>query len=275
VSVALLFVQRRGRPGVKDAGSRGLTSEMAALWKPFLESDAPLLISFEIRLFFYAPSTGLVVRDFQVNRAADARSSGPLAGFKTRMGAHELRETSDYADFGAVHAVFLLGRILTPLRRDIVLKHSDTLGWEDIWNSNIIFVGKPNLSSTIRYVLKEADFVDDESGVIRNLHPLPNESTEYRCATTHGTGEKFGLITVLPGPQPSHHMMILGGSGSEILWALAETVTNPVHVKEIVSHIQQPSGECPPAYQVVIQATFESNVPIRIRYVTHRASRLS
>jgi hypothetical protein len=52
-------------------------------------------------------------------------------------------------------------------------------------------------------------------------------------------------------------------------------VTNPIHVKEIVSHIRLPSGECPPAYQVVVQMTFESYVPVKIRYVTHRISKAS
>ena len=57
------------------------------------------------------------------------------------------------------------------------------------------------------------------------------------------------------------------------MWALAESVTNPTRVKEIVSHIILPSGECPPALQVIIEATFESNVPVHIRYVTHRVSK--
>jgi hypothetical protein len=275
-AASFLFLYReRARPSLKRITARALTPEMAALWRPFLESDAPLLISFEIRLFFYAPATGLVVRDFQINSSADLAGSKPLAGFQTRMRTRDLRATSDYADFGAVHAVFLLGRLLTPQRRDIVLKHSGTLGWEDIWNSNIIFVGKPNLNPSIRYALKEADFIDDESGIIRNLHPLPGEPAEYRCATTHGAGEKYALVTVLPGPQPGRHMMILGGSGSELSWALAECVTNPAHVSEIVSRLRLPSGECPPGFQVVIQATFESNVPIKIRYVTHRVSKVS
>ncbi len=274
VSSYIVYLARE-RPGAREVGARGLTPEMAALWKPFLESDAPLLISFEIRLFFYAPATGLVVRDFQTNQLADATRSKPLAGFQARMSTHDLQETSDYADFGAVHAVFLLGRLLTPQRKDIALKHSGALGWEDIWNSNIIFIGKPNLNPTIQFAFKEADFIDNESGIIRNLHPLPSEPAEYRCATTHGSGEKYALITVSPGPQPGHHMMILGGSGAELMWALAECVTNPAHVKEIVSHVRLPSGECPPAYQVVIQAMFESNVPVKIRYVTHRVSRPS
>jgi hypothetical protein len=42
-----------------------------------------------------------------------------------------------------------------------------------------------------------------------------------------------------------------------------------VRVKEIVSHVLTPAGTLPAAFQVLIEATFESNVPISIRYVTH------
>jgi hypothetical protein len=274
VSAQFHFLYRaRRQPSPQATRDRGLTPELAALWKPFLDSDAPLLISYETRLAFSAPSTGLVVRDFRTNQVAEAAQSRPLAAFRARMGARDMQPTFDYADFGAVHAAFLLGRLLTPQRPDVGLKHAGNLGWEDIWNSNIIFIGKPNLNASIRHVLKGTDFADDELGLIRNLHPRPGESLEYRSATTHGSGEKYALITVMPGPQPGHHMMILGGSGSELMWALAECVTNRAHVKEIVARLCLPSGECPPAFQVVIQAAFESNVPIKIRYVTHRVSR--
>jgi hypothetical protein len=247
------------------------TRELEALWKPFLDSDAPLLIAFETRLFFYAPPTGLVVRDYQTNEPADAPRSQPLAAFQERMGVQELQDRFDYADVGAVHAAFLLGRLLG---RDIGLKHSNSLGWQDIWNSNVIFLGKPNLNPTIRYSLEGKDFVETAYGAgIRNLHPLPGEPELYRMATTHGAGEKYGLITVLPGPQPGRRMMILSSSGAEFTWALAEAVTNPARVQEIMSHVIPPSGECPPAFQVVISATFESNVPVKIRYVTHRVSK--
>ena len=36
-----------------------------------------------------------------------------------------------------------------------------------------------------------------------------------------------------------------------------------------MSHVLPPSGEPPATFQVLIEATFESNVPIDIRYVTH------
>jgi hypothetical protein len=270
-SAVLVFYATRTKTPDKAADARIWTPEMKAFWQPFLSNSTPLVISFEIRLFFYSPGTGLVVRDYQINHQTDLSKSKPLASFQKHMGAAELQQTSDYADFGAVHAAFLLGRLLSTQNVEAGLKHSDSLGWEDLWNSNVIFIGKPDLNPAIRSALKSTNFADDERGSIRNLHPLPGEATLYSSAATHGTGIKHALITVMPGPQSGRHVMILSGAGSEFLWALAQYVTNPAHVKELISHVHLPSGELPSAFQVVIEATFESNVPIKIRYVTHRA----
>jgi hypothetical protein len=272
VGLVALVLVARGRPPGFVHGLRAdlATPEMQALWRPFVDSDAPLLISFETRLFFFSPGTGLVVRDYRTNQPAQAAESKPLLEFQQKMGAPELEERFDYADFGAVHAAFLLGRLLG---REVGLKHSSSLGWQDIWNSNIVFLGKPNLNPTIRATLEGREFAETEHGsVIRNLHPLPGEPELYRNPTTHGMGEKYGLVTVLPGPQPGRRMMILSSSAAELMWALAEAVTSPARVHEILSHVLLPTGEFPPSFQVVVAATFESNVPVRIRYVTHRVS---
>lgn len=262
----------QGKASRNDPRKNVPSPEMAALWKPFLESDAPLLLAFDLRPFFYAPTTGLVVRDSETNSLVDAAKSEKLIQFQQRMVVPELQVRFDYADFGTVHAAFLIGRHLHFEQRDVGLKHSSALGWDDVWNSNIIFLGKPNLNPAIRSILMERDFVEEQLGVIRNLHPLPGESLEYRSATTHGSGEKYALITVLPGPQLERRIMILAGCGAELMWALAEFVTSVPRVKEVVSHLRLPSGEFPSMFQVVIQATFESNVPLKIRYVTHRSS---
>jgi len=263
--------EKRGRILVATDFSPASQEAVRTALRMARSADAPLLIAFETRLFFFAPATGLVVRDYLTNQPADAARSKVLQAFQERMAAPELQERFDYADYGAVHAAFLLGRLLG---REVGLKHSNSLGWEDIWNSNIIFLGKPNLNPSIRYSLEGKDFVETEHGAaIRNLHPLPGEPELYRMAATHGAGEKYGLITVLPGPQPGRRMMILSSSAAELMWALAEAVTSPARVQEIMSRVIPPSGEAPPAFQVVIAATFESNVPVRIRYVTHRVSK--
>ena len=269
VGVFMGFRSLAPKPVASGLAPRAATREMEALWKPFLDSNVPLLISFEIRLFLYAPSTGLVVRDSQANQKEDVATSKPLSAFRERMQADKLIETYDYADVGAVQAAFLLGRLLN---REVSLKYASALGWEDVWNSNVIFVGKSTVHPAIRRVLSDAqlDFVESNFGAaVRNLHPLAGESGEYPNAATHGAGKKYGIISVLPGPQPGHHMMILTGSGAELMWALAQSVADPARLKDIMSHVLSPSGDCPAAFQVLIEATFESNVPISTRYVTH------
>src|SRR4051812_15396174 len=202
--VALLafgwWASRRKTPQTGLA-ARASTHEMEALWRPFLDPATPLLLSFEIRLFLYAPATGLVVRDFQTNQKDEIAGSKPLTAFRERMGADQLIETHDYADVGAVQAAFLLGRTLD---REVSLKYASALGWEDIWNSNVIFVGKSTVHPAIRRVLHDADldFSDtDLGGAVRNRHPQPGESAEYPNAATHGSGKKYGVVSVLPGPQ--------------------------------------------------------------------------
>jgi hypothetical protein len=267
------FRATRSQPAVSGLAARASTREMNALWRPFVEGNAPLLISFDIRMFLYAPGTGLVVRDFQTNQRDDVARSKALTAFRERMGADELVPTYDYADAGAVQAAFLLGHVLT---RDVGLKYSSALGWEDIWNSNVVFVGKSDVNPAIRQVMRagELDFVDSDFGwEVRNLRPQSGESAEYRNAATHGAGKKYGVITVLPGPQPGRHMMLLTGSGAELMWALAQSVADPAREREIFSRLLLPSGELPGSFQVLIEAMFESNVPISIHYVTHHVYR--
>jgi hypothetical protein len=265
--------ERAALPPAPGGLARGepapLTPELAALWRPLLESDAPLLIVFEVRLFFFAPATGLVVRDYRANDAADAARSEPLSSFRRRMGAAELIETRDYADFGAVHAAFVLGRLLSTSRRDVGLKHSSSLDWQDLWNSNVVFIGKGE-HDPIRDLLAGKAFHADQDGVVHNARPLPGEAAQYHSATSHGEGEKHALITRVRGPQAGRHLLLLTSSAAELMWALAESVTNPVHVRELLTHLRAPSGEYPEEFQILIRATFRSNVPVEIRYVTHR-----
>lgn len=253
--------------GAGDPGA--LTPELEALWAPFLTGSSPLLIVFEVRLFFYAPSTGLVVRDHRTNDPADAAGSEPLAAFQRQMGAAELRETRDYADFGAVHAAFLLGRLLSTRPVDVGLKHSSSLDWQDVWNSHLVFIGKPD-HPIIRSLLADKSFQVDDSGAILNAEPATNEEARYQSAATHGFGEKHALLTRLRGPQPGRYSLLLTSAAAELMWALAESVTNPGHAARILSHLRTPSGEYPDEFQIVILARFHSNVPVEIRYVAHR-----
>lgn len=243
---------------------------MQRLWGPILDGSAPVIVSFHTRLFLFAPATELVIRDYRVNETRDIPDSPYLADFRARMGADTLVETYDYSDVGAVRAAFLFGRLLGSAA---TLKDSRTLDWEDLWNSHVVFVGKAGDNAAIHKLLNDADldFVDDASGtIVRNRRPQLGEAEVYRNAATHGAGKKYGLVTVLPGPQARHRMVLLTASAAELEGALAYTVTDPERVAELMERVALLSGACPSAFQVLLEVSFAANVPTNIRAVAHR-----
>lgn len=256
------------RPAVADAS--GLASaELSALWEPFLSNQAPLLIVFDVRLFFYAPGTDLVVRHYLTNDPGELGQSAPLARFSEQMQSKDLEERRDYADFGAVHAAFSFGRLLAGRKFEVGLKHSHRLDWHDIWNSNIVFVGKADTTPIVSSLLRDLPFFD-RGTLISNVRPAEGEPAAFPSAPTHGLGQKHALITRIPSPQSGLQMLLLTGSSAEMMWALGEAVTNPHYTKELMGQLELSPGEYAAAFQVVIRAEFQSNVPVRITPAAQR-----
>ena len=222
-------------------------ADLSTFWSPFLDSRVPLILSYETRPV--------------------GKATGNQSGETEQI--PEFAEARDFADAGSIHAVFLLTQMFAGRQRPIALKRAGSLAWDDIWSSNVIFIGRPNLRPGMKYDLGTGDFAE-AGDRIRNLRPGPGEAAEYLTNGTRGAGEKYAIITREPGPQTGHSILILEGAGSEYGWALAEYITNPADVRELLSRLRASSGgKLPEAFQMLIRATFDSNVPVRIQYVTH------
>jgi hypothetical protein len=263
------------RPRRAPAGSRSdlWTPEMETFWKPFLSADNPLMFTYSSRFFLLAPPLDLMVRNWRTNNMSDVDQSAPLLRFKQQMGAEQFVETRNYVDFGALYSVFLLMRNVGPRLRQISLKNAKDLDWTDVFSDNVIFVGGiANADARLRRLLEAADFSEDATGVT-NLHPKPGEQPFYPVAhiSANGAndGDKYALLSRFPGPQRGRYVMLLGSAHSELPWALAEYVTNPISMRELVQRLKLPSGDLPDAFQVLLRVTLQAQVPVRIRYVTH------
>jgi hypothetical protein len=251
----------------------GWTQELQMFWKPFLADDAPLLFTYQSRFFLLAPPLELMVRNYRTNSMSDIPQSPALQQFQKQMGVESFVETRNYVDFGAVNSVFLLTRALGRRQNQISIKRSDDLDWTDIFNDNVIFVGGLAAAAPrLKKLLESGDFTEDAMGVT-NLRPKPGELKSYRVAHLNSKGandgDKYALLSRFPGPRPGHYIMLLGSAHSELPWALAEYVTNPVSMRELMQHLKTPSGELPESFQVVLQVTLQSQVPVRVRYATH------
>jgi len=246
---------------------------MEAFWKPFLSTNTPLMLTYNSRLFLLALPLDLMVRNWQTNEMSEVPQSAALLQFQKQMGVERLVETRNYVDFGAMYSVFLLTRTLDRRQSQISLKASKDLAWADVFNDNIIFVGgMSSADPRLRRVQEAGDFVEHVEG-IANLHPKSGELAFYPVAHSSKTGandgDKYAVLSRFPGPQRGRCIMLIGSAHSELPWALAEYVTNPLSVGELMQHVKLPSGELPEAFQVLLRVTLQAQVPVRIRYVTH------
>jgi len=204
---------------------------------------------------------------------SDVPRSPALMQFQKQMGAESLVETRNYVDFGTVYSVFLLTRTLGRRQNQISVKESRDLAWSDVFNNNIVFVGgMASADPRLRRVQEAGDFVEGAGGIV-NLFPKAGEQRRYSIAhpsrTGSNDGDKYAVLSRFPGPQHGRYVILLGSAQSELPWALAEYITNPISMREMMQHIRLPSGELPEAFQVVLRVTLQSQVPVRIAYVTH------
>jgi hypothetical protein len=238
-----------------------------------LDSKAPILVSFQTRLFLRVGP--LNVRDWRVNAMSVIEGSESLMLMKQFFDAPQLYENRDYIDFGAANAVFQLSKLLATRKQNIFAKRSTDVTWEDLKTNNVITIGKPEADPTVSRWLAKGKFMQ-VGGSIRNLHPAPGELSEWAdradpADSSQNWTEKYALITMIPGLEPGNWVMSMAGSGSEHPWAMADYFTNPEHAKDFIRRARLPSGKLPAAYQLVIRADFKSQTPVKVAYVAHRS----
>jgi hypothetical protein len=247
------------------------TPELETLWKPMVDSKAPILISFQNRLFLRVGP--LNVRDWKVNTIDRVETSEPLMRLKRLFNVPQVYEDRNYVDFGAANAVFQLSRLLATRKQNISAKRSTDVTWDDLKTKNVIVIGKPDADPTVSRWLARGKFME-AGGRIRNLHPAAGELNEWVDDAGDGSqnwARKYALITMLAGPGNANWVMSMSGSGSEHPWAMADYLTSPEHVRELVRHLRLSSGKLPSTWQVVIRAEFKSQMPVKVAYVAHRS----
>jgi len=251
----------------------GWSPDLEAIWKPLIDSKAPILVSFQTRLFLRIGPVN--VRDWHVDTIGAVERSEALMRIKQLFNAPQLYENHDYVDFGSANAVFQLSKLLATRKTNILAKRSTDVTWDDMKADNVIIMGKPEADPTVSLWLAKGQFLES-GGHIRNLHPAAGEVSEWVDHADPGDSsqrwaQKYALITMLPGPGQGNWVMSMAGSGSEHPWAIAEYFTNPEDAKDLVRHLRLPSGRLPASYQVVIRADFKAQIPVKVTYVAHRS----
>jgi len=247
--------------------------EFHEFWRPFVDSKKPAVIVLGSPMFVRFNSH--YFRNPAANDWTDAEREIPLAELgKVLQSPTPPSPTYRWTPFGEAAASFRLAAVLGPLK-ELVLKRSTSLSWEDVRASNLIFLGPAKFNRQLPDLPVEQDFVI-ERGAVQNLRPQAGEEAIYRkpsAPNVEDIPEDFAVITRVRGMTGWGEVLVLASTSTEGTLAAAEYLTAPAALASMTSRLRETGVAAQDSYQVVIKSRFKSQVPIQTEYVTHHVLR--
>jgi hypothetical protein len=159
---------------------------------------------------------------------------------------------------------------------NIALKNALDLTAADLRDNNVILLGKPGMDPEVERLLARGEIIDTGSGV-RMVHPAADEPPEYHNQSDPTNpdrwGQKYSVITMMPGSSAGRRILCLTASGSEQPASLAYYMTNPDSARDLINKMRR-DGPMPEYFQILVRAEYESKAVVKVEYVTHRALRI-
>jgi hypothetical protein len=250
------------------------TPELEELWQPFLQSNRVLMVCLGTPLFVRFPNFGFF-RDPKANEWQEIEKSDRVNAARGVMGSREMLPSYAFTGAGEASAAFLLGRLLTTRKRELMLTRSSILSWQQIADDDVIFLGPPKFNLQLQTAAMAHEIVM-ESGGIRNRKPNPGEPEFLEDKIQAGRtseGATHALITRTSGPSGAGELLMIAGNASADTQAAAEWLTQPWHAKELAGKLRTPSGQIPRHFQVVLKVEFKQGIPVQSSYVYHHVLR--
>ncbi len=250
-------------------GAERWSPELERIWGPFLESNRPLLVCLGTPLFIRFPSFGFF-RDPKANEWQEIEKSERVTAVRKALGEKEIIPWYAFTGAGEASAGFLISKLLSTRKRDLLLTRSSLLSWQQIADDNVVFVGPPKFNLQLQATALTRDIVVEPSG-IRNLKPQLGEPVflEDHLVPGKSDGQTHALISRTPGLSGVGEFLVIAGNASSDTLAAAEWLTQPRRAQELVQRLRTKSGEIPRYYQVVLRVAFKQGIPVESTYVFH------
>lgn len=267
VVVILLGALWRTRP--VPAVTIPMSGDFHEFWGPFIDAKKPSIVVLGSPLFVRFNSQ--YFRNPLANHWPEAAREIPLDDLgKLLKSPTPPTPTYRWTPFGEAAAAFRLAAMLGS-SKDLVLKRSTSLSWEDVRASNLIFLGPAKFNRQIPDLPIEQDFLI-ERGAVTNLRPQAGELSRYQKPSppdVEDIPEDYAVITRAKPSSGWGEVLVLASTSTEGTWAAAEFLTSTAQLKQMLTRLRSPNGALPDHYQLVIKSRFKSQVPIHTEYVTH------
>jgi hypothetical protein len=248
--------------------------ELEKLWAPFLESNRPLLVCLGTPLFVRIPSLGFF-RDPRTNDWAEVEKSERMGTVRKALREGQIVPSYAFTGAGEASAAFLLAKLLSTRKRNLLLTRSNLLSWQEIVDNDIVFIGPPKFNLQVQGAPLAQDIVVEPDG-IRNLKPQAGEPgflPDSIPMVGKGEGETHALITRSAGLSGVGEFLVIAGNASADTLAAAQWLTQPWRARELAARLAAGSQEVPRHYQVVLKVAFKSGIPVQSSYVLHHVLR--
>jgi len=248
------------------------------LWRPFVESNRPVVIMIADPLFVQFKGFG-TYRELVLNTWDEVTASPTVASIRKILKDPEIERSSRYTGVSEANAAFLLGRSLATHVPHISLARSSEFSWSQLANNNVVYVGAERIiEGQLQSLPVRLEFMYDFAGV-RNAHPQPGEPALYAdpVATLANPpfedGESYALVTRIPGPAGLGEMQAFTSNSAPARMAAVQLATSPEGAKDMAERLKTSGGQVPRYYQIVLRVKFKGGVPIDTSYVAHRELR--
>lgn len=270
VLISLLIYQELAVQQLREEVQKSkLDSNVARLWQPLLASPRPLTLVIGMPLWIRL--RGGYYRHTSVNSPADIPHSKVVQEVFRLAGEKPTRLEYGFNGLGETVEAFLLGRLFQVARKPVSICRSNTLSWEEFRSQDVVLLGSSKANPHIRDMPFLVNYRLVRGG-IQVVNPAKGEPDAYH-PTLNAQEEAiadYAVVARLPGIGGNGYIMVLGADSTAGNWAAAEAMTDPRFAQHLVARMADAGGNLPEFYELIVHAEFQSLVPVRIDYVTHK-----
>ncbi len=232
---------------------------LRAFWSQFATGPGAPWVIFSNAAFIGRPETGMRYLD-------PGRDSRDLI-------------LDHYTGVGEVLAVHQLDHIFAQLNQPLRVKRGSLFSLDDARNNDLIFVGSPAENLTLLDLPGSQEFIfkrlassphKGDLGIV-NVHPEPGQpSVFYPSDSTQPLIEDYAIVALLPGLDPSRHVMILAGTTTIGTQAAVEYVCENDSVQDLLRKLSLRDGSEIPLFEALLRVKVTRGVPVGTELVAVR-----
>jgi hypothetical protein len=249
VVTGVLLLQRN-RPAITSTGEP-IAPAFQIFWNRFVNGPQQPWIIFSNGSFVGRPETGM-------------RYFNPSSDAKAFILDH-------YTGVGEVLAIHQLDRIFALFNHPVGVKRGALFSLDDAKYNDLIFVGSPSENLTLLDIPGTQDFIFQRltSGprkgdlAVMNVRPEPGEPKIFLATPANqATVEDYAIVSLLPGLDPSHSILILAGNSTFGTQAAVEYVCREPSLQELLRRLKVTKASELKPFEALLHVKIAHGVPV-------------